>query len=380
VKPVLPGGTIGILGGGQLGRMTAIAARQMGYRVVVLEPVPDSPAGQVADAQIVAPYDDLEAADRLAARADVVTLEFENLPAAVLDRLEGRVATRPSARALRVAQDRIREKTFLRDLGIPVAPFAPVEDGSSLPAALARIGVPSLLKTSTLGYDGKGQRVLRAAEEAAAAHAALGGVTCILERFVPFERELSILVARDVSGRTVTWPLAENVHAGGILDASMAPAPVTGAVAAQARDIADRIVTALEYVGVLAVELFLTPDQRLLVNELAPRPHNSGHWSIEACETSQFEQQVRAVVGAPVGATGLLRPAAIANLLGDLWTHGEPRWERLLELPDVKLHLYGKAEARPGRKMGHLTAPGPTAEQARARVLAARAALAPTGA
>jgi 5-(carboxyamino)imidazole ribonucleotide synthase len=369
-----PGSVIGILGGGQLGRMTAIAARTMGYSVATLDPTENCPAAQVADFHVVGRFDDPEALASLAASVDVVTLEFENLPAAMVDHLESLLPVRPGAQALRIAQNRLLEKGFLREAGLPVARFAPVHDRHSLVAAILQVGLPAVLKTSTMGYDGKGQRVVHTAEEAQTAYAGLRG-TCILERFVAFERELSVIVARDVEGRVATYDPAENVHVGGILDTSMAPARLGFEVGLSARQIGTRIAHALELVGVLAVELFLTAEGELMVNEIAPRPHNSGHWSIEACVTSQFEQQARITVGAPVAPTDLLRPVATANLMGELWSEGEPLWANLLAMPDVKLHLYGKAEPRPGRKMGHLTVLGDSAPAARERVLAARAAL-----
>ena len=369
-----PGSTIGILGGGQLGRMTAVAARRMGYRVVVLDPTPGCPAAQVADEHIVGRFDDLEAAARLADACDAVTLEFENLSTATVSFLERRVPVRPRAMALHIAQNRLLEKRFLQEAGVPVAPFAAVHDRASLTAAVLQVGLPAVLKTATMGYDGKGQAVVRSAAEAAAAYASLGG-SCILERFVQFECEISVVVARDMDGRVVGYEPAENVHAGGILDTSMVPAMVTREVAGAARAIGVRVAEALDIAGVLAVELFVRADGTLLANELAPRPHNSAHWSIEACAASQFEQQVRVTAGAPAAPTDLLRPAAIANLMGDLWSDGEPLWERLLAMPDVKLHLYGKREARPGRKMGHLTVLASTPQIARERVLTARDAL-----
>jgi 5-(carboxyamino)imidazole ribonucleotide synthase len=369
-----PGSTIGILGGGQLGRMTALAARQMGYRVVILDPTPGCPAAQVADDHIIGRFDDLDAASRLAASCNVVTMEFENFAVATADHLASLLPVRPAAHILRLAQNRLLEKSFLREAGIPVTPFAAVHHDNSLAAALLQVGLPAVLKTATMGYDGKGQVRVHSEQEARAGYAALRG-TCILERLVDFERELSIIVARDVDGNVVTYEPAENNHSGGILDTSMAPARVDQVLAEEARDIGSRIATALELVGILAVELFVKADGTMLANEIAPRPHNSGHWSIEGCQTSQFEQQVRATVGARVGPVGLLSPVATANLLGDLWCDGEPLWGKLLEMPDVKLHLYGKREARPGRKMGHLTSLASSPLVARERVLAARAAL-----
>jgi 5-(carboxyamino)imidazole ribonucleotide synthase len=371
----VPGATLGMLGGGQLGRMAALAARHMGYRVVVLDPTPHGPAGQVAEMQIAAAFDDVAALDRLAAACDAVTLEFENLPAGALDRLAHQVPVRPGAGVLRICQDRLAERAFLQRLGIATARFAPVPDAASLAQAVHEVPFPALLKTARLGYDSKGQQVLATPAELAGAYQALGEVPCILEQVVDFACEISVIVVRDVAGTLSTYEPAENRHVHGILDTSMVPASIAVASARAARDLAGRIAVALDLVGVLAVELFVLHDGRLLVNELAPRPHNSGHWSIEACGTSQFEQQIRLTAGAPAGATQLLSPAAIANLLGDLWQAGAPRWDRVLALPDVHLHLYGKREARPGRKMGHLTALADSATEARARVVEARALL-----
>jgi 5-(carboxyamino)imidazole ribonucleotide synthase len=319
-------------------------------------------------------FDDLAAAAELAAASDAVTLEFENLSAATVSYLETRVPLRPRAAVLQIAQNRLLEKRFLQECGVPVTPFAGVYDRYTLAAAVLQVGLPAVLKTATMGYDGKGQAVVRTPEEAASAYAALAG-TCILERLVQFEREMSVVVARDVDGEVLTYEPAENVHAAGILDTSMVPARVPLEVSHAARAMAVRVAKSLELVGVLAVEFFAGADGSLLANELAPRPHNSAHWSIEACVTSQFTQQVRATAGAPVGPVDLLRPAAIANLMGDLWADGEPHWERVLALPDVKLHLYGKSEARAGRKMGHLTALAGSPIAARERVLEARGLL-----
>ncbi len=370
-----PGGTIGMLGGGQLGRMTTMAARAMGYRVVVLDPTPNSPAGQVADRQITAPYDDPDAVAELGDAADVVTIEFENLPVALVEQLAERVPTRPGAAVLRVCRDRLAERAFLRRVGAPTARYAPMIDGESLAVARTEMTFPALLKTVTMGYDSKGQRRVETPAELSAAYTDLGGVPCILEEVLAFEREISVIVARDVSGKVETYEPAENVHVRGILDTSCVPAAISGEQAAAARALAVSLAQEIELVGIVVVELFVMPDGRLLVNELAPRPHNSGHWSIEACRTSQFEQHARAVIGAPLGPTDLLASAATANLLGDLWERGTPHWDRVLAMPDVKLHLYGKAMPRPGRKMGHLTALGPSAEAARTRVVGARALL-----
>lgn len=380
MSPILPGATIGILGGGQLGRMFAIAARRMGYRVHALDPTPDSPAGQVADEEIRAAYDDVEAARYFASRCDVVTMEFENIPSRTVDAVAELRPVRPSARVLHVCQHRLREKRFLSEAGFAVAEFRPVASEAELTAALAELGLPCVLKTAGFGYDGKGQVRIDSLAQAGDAWQAMGDPHGVLERFVPFERELSVICARGLDGTTCCFDVAENDHRRHILDVSVAPAPVPPHIAAQAHRIATGIADALDVVGLLAVEMFLLPDGRLLVNELAPRPHNSGHWSFDACVTSQFEQQLRAVCGLPLGDASLTRPAAIANLLGDLWRTGEPRWDLVLAIPGVKLHLYGKAEARPGRKMGHLCASAESATVARETVLRARDALQPLAA
>ncbi len=381
---ILPGSTIGVLGGGQLGRMFAIAARKMGYRVHTFSPDRDTPTGQVADVEIVAPYEDLDAVRAFAREVAAVTFEFENVPAATAAAASEFAPVRPSGAVLHVTQNRLREKGFLAEHGFPVAPFAPVRSPEDLTLALVSIGCPAVLKTAGWGYDGKGQAVIRRAEEAAEAWATLGladtgaeaDAEAILEAFVDFSLELSVVAARGEDGAFVSWGALENHHARHILDLTVAPARVLPEVAARAVELAREILDALDVVGVLCVELFLGRDGRLLVNELAPRPHNSGHLTFDAAATSQFEQQLRAVCGLPLGSTALYRPAAMANLLGDLWAEGEPDWAAALSFPEVKLHLYGKVEARPGRKMGHLTALGGTADEAAALALAARSALA----
>jgi 5-(carboxyamino)imidazole ribonucleotide synthase len=376
---ILPGATLGILGSGQLGRMLALVARRMGYRVATYSPDRDSPTGQVADLEVVGEYDDLDAVRAFARQVDVATFEFENVPSATVEAIAALAPVRPSATVLHVAQHRLREKTFLARHGFPVAPFAPVRDRTALEAALAAIGVPAVLKTAGFGYDGKGQCRIDAPADVPRALAtlqeAMGAEEAVLETFVDFAAELSVIVARAATGHLALYGPVENRHVRHILDTTRAPATLHPALAAQARELATDIAQALDLVGVLCVELFLTRDDRLLVNELAPRPHNSGHYTIEACLTSQFEQQLRAACGLPLGDPAQLRPAAMANLLGDLWQDGEPNWAAALAVPDVKLHLYGKAEARPGRKMGHLTALADSAEEAGARVLHARAAL-----
>ncbi|MFS8664655.1 MAG: 5-(carboxyamino)imidazole ribonucleotide synthase [Limnochordales bacterium] len=370
-KVVGPGGTIGILGGGQLGRMTALAARHMGYRIATLDPTEDAPAAQVADYRVVAQLDDVAAARTLAAAADVVTYEFENVAAAVARVLEDATVVRPSSRVLAVAQDRVREKETFRALGLPVAPFRPVASWDDLVAAAAAIGYPCVLKTATGGYDGKGQHWLhgpgdlqsawawaQAVPPGAGGSGGGGRRRFILEARVPFVRELSVIVARNPQGATAAYPVAENVHRRQILHLSIVPARVPAAVAEAAQALAVGLAEGLGAVGVLGVELFLTADHRLYVNEFAPRPHNSGHYTIEACVTSQFQQHVRAVCGLPLGSTALLRPAAMINLLGQHMPAAMGAVERLLAIDGLNLHVYGKADARPGRKMGHVTIVG----------------------
>jgi len=378
-RPVLPGASIGVLGSGQLGRMFAIAARRMGYRVHTYSPGYDTPTGQVADLEVAGPYEDLDAVAKFAAGVEVVTFEFENVPAATAAAAERAAPVRPSGEVLHVTQHRLREKGYLAQRGFPVTPFRAVRSPAELAAGLAELGCPALLKTAGWGYDGKGQVRITRPDEAAAAwqHLAGGeaGGEAVLEAFVHYERELSVVAARGHDGQMVDFGVIENHHVGGILDLSLAPARVSSACGRAAREITRAVLESLGVVGVLCVEFFALPGDVLLINELAPRPHNSGHLSFDACVTSQFEQQLRAVCGLPLGATDLLRPAAMANLMGEQWRGGEPRWLAALELPDVKLHLYGKSDPRPGRKMGHLTALAGTAEAAAERVLAARSRL-----
>ncbi|MDQ1560266.1 MAG: 5-(carboxyamino)imidazole ribonucleotide synthase [Pyrinomonadaceae bacterium] len=375
MNTLLPGATIGVLGSGQLGRMFAMAARRMGYLVHTFSPETDTPTGQVADVEVTASYEDLDAVRDFASRVQVVTFEFENVPAATVEAINGIVPVRPDGAALYTTQHRLREKTFLQAAGIPIAPFRRVGTRAELDAALDAIGYPAVLKTAGFGYDGKGQRLIKSATDAPAAFESLGGREAVLEAFVDFEREVSVVCARGADGETAHFGVVENSHERHILDCSLAPARVSAEVARRATEIAESLLEQLALVGVLCVEFFLTRGGELYVNELAPRPHNSGHFTIDACQTSQFEQQVRAVCGLPLGATGQLRPAAMANLLGDLWQAGEPDWRAACAIPNVKLHLYGKHEARAGRKMGHLTALAPTTEEALRLVRAARAAL-----
>jgi 5-(carboxyamino)imidazole ribonucleotide synthase len=362
VKIIPPGSTIGVLGSGQLGRMFALSARAMGYRVHTYSPEEDSPTGHVADVEVSAPYDDLDRLREFARSLDVLTFEFENVPRAALDALEGLVPTRPGPEALYVSQNREREKEFLRKLNVPVAPWAAVRTSEELAVTLSSVGIPAVLKTAAFGYDGKGQERIPSKDEkeAEAAWGRLGRAPCVLEAFVDFEREVSVIAARGTDGAIAFFPVFANEHSRHILDVTRCPAPLSPFEEKQAHEIARALLEALDFVGVLCIELFHTQDGRLLVNEIAPRPHNSGHLTIDACVTSQFEQQLRAVCGLPLGSAELLRPAAMANLLGDLWAGGLPHWERACAVSGVTLHLYGKKEPRPGRKMGHLTALGST--------------------
>jgi 5-(carboxyamino)imidazole ribonucleotide synthase len=355
--------------------MFAIAARSMGYRVHVLSPDTDTPAGQVADVEVAAAYDDLDAVRAFASEVAVVTFEFENVPAATAAAAEERAPVRPGGGVLHVCQQRLREKSFLAAAGLPVPDFLAVRTLEDLRAGLQRIGSPAVLKTAAFGYDGKGQAKVGSLAEAEAAWAAVGRQECILEAFVDFECEVSVVAARGLDGAFAHYGVIENVHRRHILDVSVSPAPVEPAILSEAVALARAVLEELEVIGLLCVEMFLTKGGSLLINELAPRTHNSGHLTVDACVTSQFEQQLRAVCGLPLGSTDLLRPAAMANLLGELWAGGEPDWAAACAFPEVKLHLYGKAEARPGRKMGHLTALAPTIDAARDRVLEARRAL-----
>jgi 5-(carboxyamino)imidazole ribonucleotide synthase len=370
--PILPGSVVGVLGSGQLGRMFAIAARQMGYRVHTFSPETDTPTGQVADVEITASYQDLDAIRSFARNVDVLTFEFENVPARAVEAAADFAPVRPSGSVLHITQHRLREKTFLVNNGFPVAPFMPVNSLEELRSAIEQIGCPAILKTAGSGYDGKGQAKLTSGADAEASFSATGNQEKILEAFVDFELEFSIVAARGFDGTFSHWGLIQNTHRHHVLDLSFAPARVSPATSVKAVAMAKDLLEALDVVGVLCIEFFLTRDQRIFINELAPRPHNSGHLTINASLTSQFEQQLRAVCGLPLGATEFLSAAAMANLLGDLWQDGEPNWAAAAACPHVKLHLYGKEDVRPGRKMGHLTALAPSAKTAVERVLHAR--------
>lgn len=374
VTPVAipPGATLGVMGGGQLGAMFAMAAKRLGYRVEALSDVADCPAAHHCDRVHVVSYADAPALARIAAGLAGVTFEFENVPVEAARAMAAVIPCRPAPDVLFTTQDRAREKAFLVTHGFAYAPHRVVRSRGDLHAAAAAIGLPAVLKTSAFGYDGKGQRRIDVAAALDAAWNALGPDACVLEGWVAFDCEISVVGARSAAGETVTFAPSRNVHRHHILDVSSTPAGLPAPILEAARAITARILEALDLVGVACVEFFVTRSGELLVNEIAPRPHNSGHLTIEACETSQFEQQVRALCGLPLGATRQRAPAAMANLLGDCWAGGEPDWPAALAVPGVSLLLYGKSDPRPGRKMGHLTALAPTVEEAIANVTRAR--------
>lgn len=355
--------------------MFAIAARRMGYRVHTFSPDADTPTGQVADLEVIAPYDDLDEVRRFAAGVSIVTFEFENVPAPTAQAAAEHAPVRPRGEVLHTTQHRIREKKFLTGAGLPLTPFRTIVNSDDLARAVADLGCPSILKTADFGYDGKGQVRVTSPEQAEAAWSSIGNVPAVLEAFISFEREVSVVAARGFDGAYADWGVIENRHHNHILDLSIAPAAVSEGVARQARELTRAVLEALDVVGVLCVEFFVEPGGRLLINELAPRPHNSGHLTFDASVTSQFEQQLRAVCGLPLGSTELLRPAAMANLLGDLWQAREPNWQAALAHPAVKLHLYGKLAPRAGRKMGHVTALASDSSTALSLVQSARNAL-----
>lgn len=372
-----PGSTLGVLGSGQLGRMFTIAARRLGYRVHVLSPDDDTPTGQVADVEIRANYDDLDAIAKFAQGVSVVTFEFENVPSPTTAAAEKFAPVRPGGHVLHVTQNRLREKDFLRQIGIGTTPYFAVRSEDDLRAALAQSGAPAVLKTADWGYDGKGQAKVPSLDAVSSIWPKFVGQESILEAFVDFACEISVVGARGLDGQFVAYGPVHNTHRNHILDVSICPAPVDPGVAREAIEMARTIFEQLQVVGVLCVEFFVTRENKLLVNELAPRPHNSGHYTIDACVSCQFEQQVRAVCGLPLGSVRQHRPAAMVNLLGDVWESGPPRWDAALQQGDVNLHLYGKAEPRAGRKMGHITALADTAEAAADLALRARNALNP---
>jgi 5-(carboxyamino)imidazole ribonucleotide synthase len=374
-RQFLPGATIGLMGSGQLGRMFAIAARRMGYRVNVFSPEKDTPAGQLADREVSGAYEDESAVRSFAKGLDLLTFEFENIPRQTVHWCAAECEVRPASSILHIAQNRLREKDFLSGAGIPVAPYRAVRSASELTTALKEITTPAILKSAAFGYDGKGQRLIDRQYDVDELWRERPGDELILERAIDFEMEVSVIAARGPDGTMATFPVCENMHRDHILDITVVPARVPANVEKSAADLARIIAEKMGLVGLLAVEMFLQRDGDLLVNELAPRPHNSGHWTIEGCATSQFEQHVRAVCGLPLGATEILGPSAMANLLGDLWQEGEPKWAAALEVKGVHLHLYGKHHPRPRRKMGHLTALAPSAEAAIKAVTRARGAI-----
>ena len=370
LPPLQPGDWLGLLGGGQLGRMFCMAAQSLGFRVCVLDPAADSPAGAVADRQLCAAYDDPQALEELARLCRAVTTEFENVPASTLEALAEHVVVSPAGASVAVAQDRLVEKAFVRDCGIPVAPYAEIRSTADLRAAPDAL-FPGILKAARLGYDGKGQARVADAREAVEAFERFGKVPCVLERRLDLAMEVSVVVARGFDGLQVAYPVSENVHRDGILALSTVPARVSQDVAWRATDATLKIAEAMNYVGVLCVEFFVLSDGSLVVNEMAPRPHNSGHYTIDACVSSQFEQQARAMSGLPLGSVRQLAPSVMVNLLGDIWYEDaaspaprEPDWSVVLRHPQAKLHLYGKSEARRGRKMGHVTVLGESLDEA----------------
>ena len=367
-SPLNPGSTIGIIGGGQLGRMLAIAARQMDYKTVVLDPDSNCPAGQVADRVIRSDYSDLKASSELAALADVVTYEFENVDADSVSSAEKHKPVRPSSSVLRTTQNRLHEKKALLQAGIPVANFRKVDSLRDLEDAASVLGYPMVLKTATEGYDGKGQSIIHGERDLAISYDQLSArnVDLIVEQFVSFKAEVSTICARTIDGMTATFDPAENIHRNHILDTSIVPARIDESVTDKARIIATDIAEKLDVIGLIAVEMFVTQENDILVNELAPRPHNSGHYTMDGCDTSQFEQLVRILAGMPITLPKLHSPTVMVNLLGEIWedTDGNPDWQRALELPGVSLHLYGKSAARVGRKMGHINVVAETVEEA----------------
>ena len=368
------GSWLGCLGGGQLGRMFVHAAQAMGYKVLVLDPDGNGPAAQAADDVIVAAYDDAAAIAAFGKRVAAVTTEFENVPAASLEVLAAAVPTRPDARAVRIAQDRRKEKRFFAEHKLPVGPFAVIERVEDLRNAPASL-FPGILKTATLGYDGKGQQRVTSVEQAPLAWMSMKQAPCVLEALIAFELETSVLVARSSVGEVRVWPVQENQHINGILDLTLVPARIDDALREKAQTLARQLVVSLDYVGVLCVEMFIIKNG-VLLNEIAPRPHNSGHYTIEACVTSQFEQQVRVLAGAPLGDTSLVQPAVMVNVLGDVWfdaaTAIQPAWAEILALPGTHLHLYGKAEPRIARKMGHVTCTAASVDEALATAAAVK--------
>lgn len=382
---IMPGSMLGLLGGGQLGRMFIMAARSMGYRVTVLDPANNSPSSSIADRHLAADYLDGDALRELGSTCAGITTEFENVPAEALRTLAEYCVVSPPPSSVAVAQNRILEKKFLTTHGFEVAPYKVIHnpdnshnlDGTASQAHPQELSglFPGILKVSRLGYDGKGQALVNNAAELQSAFTAMNREPCVLEKRMSLESEISVIVARAFNGEVATFPVPENQHRHGILDISIVPARVSPAIIQNAREIAVQVAEKLDYWGVLCVEFFVLPGEKLLINEVAPRPHNSGHYTIDACTTSQFEQQVRILCGIPLGSAAMCGAAVMVNLLGDLWGQGEPEWEQVLRHPNVKLHLYGKLAARPGRKMGHYTVLGDSVEAALELALNIRQAL-----
>jgi 5-(carboxyamino)imidazole ribonucleotide synthase len=375
MKALLPGATIGIIGGGQLARMMTLEARRMGYRVSVLSPDRLDPSVSLADHWVEGELDDVEAAEKLAKISDVVTVDTEHVPASMLSQLERLVAVRPSASVLRTVQDRRVQRDFLDEVQVAQPRWSPVHGPGELEAAASEVGFPCVLKRAHAGYDGKGQRIISGASQLAGAWDSIGGGPAIVEEFVRFDCEVSVLLARNPAGEVRFYPLAHNTHRNHVLRTTVAPAPVGAEVARDGFELAATIANALDHIGMMAVEMYLVGGKTLLVNEIAPRPHNSGHYTFGACVTSQFEQHVRAVSGLPLGDPSLPRPSAMINLFGDLWVHGEPDWSQVFCTPEARLHLYDKADARPGRKMGHVLVIDEDPEQALATCEAVMARL-----
>ncbi|MEH7084811.1 5-(carboxyamino)imidazole ribonucleotide synthase [Neobacillus drentensis] len=364
-KTILPGETIGIIGGGQLGRMMALAAKAQGFRIAVLEPTTDSPCGQVADIEVIGAYDDREAISKLAEVSDVITYEFENIDADTLEWLCNQANVPQGPRLLTITQDRIKEKAAIQQAGVEVAPYEVVNSLEELFLKINTIGYPAVLKTARGGYDGKGQLVIRTPLDLSKGEPLLEHGACVLEKWIPFEKEISVIVTRKLDGETTFFPVAENIHKENILDTTIVPARISEVLQSEAVQLANKLADSLQLVGTLAVEMFLTNDGTIYINELAPRPHNSGHFSIEACETSQFEQHIRAICNWPLGRTGLLKPAVMVNLLGE---HLEQLYKEIPALNDWKIHLYGKKEAKIKRKMGHVTILRESVEEALAEI------------
>ncbi|MDP4156613.1 MAG: 5-(carboxyamino)imidazole ribonucleotide synthase [Bacillota bacterium] len=349
---ILPGQTIGIIGGGQLGRMMALAAKAMGYRIAVLDPEPDSPCGQVSDEKVVGAYDDLSAIKKLADLSDVITYEFENIDSDALSWLCENAFVPQGTKLLEISQDRIKEKNAIERAGVQVAPFAVIHSLEDIYDNMEMLGYPAVLKTSRGGYDGKGQLVIKEGQDIVNAAALLEHGPCVLEKWVPFKKEISVILTGSVSGETAVFPAAENIHINNILHQTIAPARISEHAKDKAIQCAKKLAQEFQLVGTLAVEMFLTDDDEIYINELAPRPHNSGHYTIEACETSQFEQHIRAICNLPLASTDLLKPAVMVNILGE---HQAPILEKIPEMKDWKVHFYGKREPKVKRKMGHVT-------------------------